>query len=416
MLAEICPQFAEAVAPGDLCSPDLPDLRNVVMLSREGTRQSGAYDWAALEAMGQDAAWLAEADRLTETTTPEDVIMVKYTSGSTGFPKGAMLQQGGFIANGILHSARMGVRREDIYFSMMPLFHAGGSIYGLMSTLPQGATLVFTEAFSVELAVRLLQEEKATVFFGTLGKEAVMEAHERGVTLPLLRLAHVHNETARVVLPNVEFAFSPYGLTETYGPCSMTCADDPLEKQRTTGGKPLPGNEVRAVDPHTGETVGVGEIGEAWVRGNVMVGYWNKPEETARALDKDGWVHCEDLITIDQEGFITYRGRIKLMAKVGGENVSLEEVESVVTSHEAITHCAAVGAADERKVEAVRIYVIKRSDLEIGSDELRAWLKPRLAHFKMPRDIVFVDDLPRLGSAKLDRLTLAEWAKQDVPA
>lgn len=418
MLAQICPEFGDATVPGALCSAAMPDLRNVVLFQRAGHPHSGAFDWADLESIGRDNrdGWRDVADAMTQATTPEDVIMIKYTSGSTGFPKGAMLQQGGFVANGILHSERMGIRRDDVYFSMMPLFHAGGSIYGLMSTLPQGATLVFTEAFSVDLAVRLLQEEQATAFFGTLGKEVVERAFEQGITFPAIRLGHRHNETAKVVLPNVEFAFSPYGLTETYGPCAITCPADPPEKLFTTGGRPLPGNDIRAVDPHTGEDVGPGEIGEAWVRGNVMLGYWNKPEETARAIDRDGWVHCEDLISIDEEGYVSYRGRIKLMAKVGGENVSLEEVEKAVAGNEAITHCAAVAVADPRKVEAVRIYVVRRPDIEIAGEELLAWLRPRLAHFKLPREIVFVDDLPRLGSAKLDRLALAEWAKQPVPA
>jgi fatty-acyl-CoA synthase len=147
-----------------------------------------------------------------------------------------------------------------------------------------------------------------------------------------------------------------------------------------------------------------------------MVGYWNKPEETARALDKEGWVHSEDLLTVDAEGFVKYCGRIKLMAKVGGENVSLEEVEVVVTGHEAVTHCAAVRVADTRKVEGVRIYVVPRADMSISEAELRGWLKPRLAHFKMPREIVFVNELPRLGSGKLDRLTLSQWAAQEIVA
>lgn len=416
MLAELSPEFAAATAPGGLYSPAMPDLRNVVLHQRLGHPHPGAFDLAALEAIGAENrdGWRDIADRMAAAVTPQDVIMVKYTSGSTGFPKGVMLQQGGFIANGILHAERMGVVSGDRYFSMMPMFHAGGSIYGLMSTLPQGATLVFTEAFSVELAVRLLQEEQATVFFGTLGKEVVELAHERGISFPAVRLGHCHNEAAKVVLPNVEFAFSPYGLTETYGPCAMTTLSDPVEKHLSTGGRPLPGNEIRAVDPDSGRDVGPNEIGEAWVRGNVMVGYWNKPEETARVIDKDGWIHCEDLISIDEDGFVSYRGRIKLMAKVGGENVSLEEVEAVVAGNEAITHCAAVGVADPRKVEAVRIYVVKRPDLEITGDELLGWLKPRLAHFKIPREVVFVSDLPRLGSAKLDRLALAEWAKQAI--
>jgi len=418
MFAEICPAFGNATEPGSLFSPELPDLRNVVMFAREGTNHPGAYDWDALEAVGTrgHSEWLAVADRMAQATTPGDLIMIKYTSGSTGFPKGVMLQQGGWVANGILHGRRTGMRRDDVYFSMMPFFHAGGSIYGQMSMLPIGGRLVFTEAFSTELAIRLIQQEQATIFVSVLGKEAVMEAYEKGICLPSVRLAHVHNEAARKVLPNATFAFTPFGLTETYGPASLTGPDDPPEKLMTTSGHPLEGNEIRVVDRDTGRDVGFGEVGEAWIRGNVMMGYWNKPEETARALDEDGWLHSEDLVIVDAEGYVRYVGRLKLMAKVGGENVSLEEVENMVKGHEAVTHCAAVGVADARKVEAVRLYVIARADMSLCEAELKRWLKPRLAHFKMPREIVFVDELPRLGSGKLDRVTLSQWAQQEIAA
>lgn len=418
MLEEICPEFAGAAQSGSLYSPGMSDLRNIVLFRREGHSHPGTFDWTGLEAVGANGGdnWLAVADAMAEKVTPDDLYMIKYTSGSTGFPKGVMLQQGGFIAVGLLHGQRTGMQREDIYFSMMPFFHAGGSMYGQMSMLPIGGTLVFTEAFNAELAVRLLRQEKPTIFVSVLGKEVVMEAYERGISFPSVRMAPVHNEAARTVLPNATFAFSPYGLTETYGPACITSPHDPTEKLSTTGGRPLPGNEFRVIDPRTGEDLGPGQIGEAWIRGNTMLGYWNKPDETARIMDKDGWIHSEDLVSIDEEGFVTYRGRIKLMAKVGGENVSLEEVENVVVSHEAITHCAAVCVTDPRKVEAVRIYVVARRDISICTEELTAWLRPRLAHFKLPREIVFVDDLPRLGNSKLDRLALAEWAKKDVSA
>lgn len=414
MLAEICPAFAKPGAPGALADPELPDLRNVIVFSRSGQHVPAAYDWDALEQVGGGGRQ-EEADEMARRVTPEDVLMIKYTSGSTGFPKGVMLQQGGFVAVGLLHGRRTGMRREDIYFSMMPMFHAGGSVYGLMSMMPIGGTLVFTEAYGTEMALRLITQEKPTIFVTVLGKEVVMAAYEQGITFPSVRIGHLHNEAARTVLPNASFSFSPFGLTETYGPAAITGPNDPVGKW-TTGGRPLDGNEIRVVDPRTELEVAPGEVGEAWVRGNIMLGYWNKPAETARALDSNGWLHSEDLVTRDADGFVRYVGRLKLMAKVGGENVSLEEVEAVVCGHACITHCAAVGIADQRKVEAVRIYVVARNDLTICEEELKAWLKPRMAHFKLPREIVFVEELPRLGNGKLDRVKLGEWAQEEVVA
>jgi fatty-acyl-CoA synthase len=390
----------------------VPDLRNVVMFRREGLELTGAHDWNALEAVGGE--WLALADKMAATVTPDDLHMIKYTSGSTGFPKGVMLEQGGWAAIGLLHGQRTGMAREDVYFSMMPFFHAGGSMYGQMSMLPIGGTLVFTEAFSVDLAIELLQSEQATIFISVLGKEVVQAAHERGIAFPAVWLGHVFSDLAREVLPNARFAFSPYGLTETYGPACLTGPNDPADRQGVTSGRPLPGNTVRVVDPVTGEDCSVGEIGEAWLRGNLMAGYWDKPEETAQMIDAEGWMHSEDLISVDAQGYVTYQGRLKLMAKVGGENVSLEEVERVVLGHQAVTHCAAVSVSDPRKVEAVRLYAMTQGAL--AAEELRAWLKPRLAHFKLPRDIVFVEALPRLGNGKLDRAKLGQWAKEELRA
>jgi fatty-acyl-CoA synthase len=343
---------------------------------------------------------------------PGDLAMVKYTSGSTSFPKGVMLEHGGFVANGVLHARRMPATGDDVYFSSMPLFHAGGSIYGLTTMMVTGGTLVFTEAFNPDLAVDLLAEEKATMMVTLLGEEIAQNAIERGITFPSLKLAGLAPGVREKVAPNADRAFAAFGLTETYAPCSLMGY-----KPGGNGfaGMMLDGNEGKIVDPDTGLEQPPGVPGELLVRGNTARGYWNKPEETAKAFDEDGWFHSEDLVSIDAEGFLTWHGRLKLMLKVGGENVSLEEVERVVESHDRVLQCGAVGVKDKRKAEAVAVYVVRGQGHALEGEELRGWLETRLARFKMPREIVFVDELPRLGNGKLNRRDLNARALEEFP-
>jgi fatty-acyl-CoA synthase len=204
----------------------------------------------------------------------------------------------------------------------------------------------------------------------------------------------------------------PFGLTECYGPGAVSSPDDPPEKAGSSGTL-LDGNVLRVVDPDTLEDVAPGEPGEAWLKGNIMRGYWNKPVETAKLFTDDGWMRSEDLIAVDEDGYIRYVGRIKLMLKVGGENVSIEEVENVVESHDDVAECGAVGVPDPRRQEVVRIYVGRRRGHALEEAQLRPWLEARLARFKQPRDIIFIDALPRLANGKIDRVTLARWAEEE---
>jgi len=415
MLGELCPEFAALERPGHLASPKFPDLRNVVLLGYRGGSHPGAFDYRALQAIGRDnPEAIALADEMAAAVSGADLAFVKYTSGSTSFPKGVMLQQGGIVANGILHSRRIGVVDGEKFFSMMPFFHGGGSIWGLMTMMTRGGTLIFTEAFNAARAAELIHREQATILFGALPNEIYDAARDMGLVLSSLRIATITCEADREVVPKASWFIMPSGLTEAYGPMAVNSAEDPPEKFGTCG-RMLDGYELRLVDPATGKDVGPGEVGEAWVRGNVMLGYWNKPEETARAFTGDGWLRSEDLMSRDEDGFITYVGRIKLMLKVGGENVSIEEVEAVIDKHEAVAVSAAVGVPDQRKEERVRAYVELRRGAQLSEAELHEWLSTRLARFKQPREIVFVEEMPRLANAKLDRVTLNEWAKQEVP-
>ena len=409
MLVEMCPAAGDMDAPGPIYDPALPDLRNVVLFSRSGGSLACAHDFARLLQPSADA--LALAERMERAVRPGDLGMIKYTSGSTAFPKGAMLEQGGVVASAILQARRNGVCATDIYCTMMPFFHVAGTIIGLLTTVLNGGCLLFTETFDGPLAAELCNTEKATVFVTILGEEVIKAAMAKGHVLDTMRIGPMYNADARTVMPNITSSFASYGMTEAYG-CAAASGYYVNEPLRTNGAL-LDGNECRIVDPETGEDAPPGVVGEILLRGNFTKAYWNKPEESAAAF-RDGWFHSGDLAMRDADGQVTYRGRLKLMIKVGGENVSIEEVERAVTGHEAVSACGAVGVPDVRRREAIRMYVVRHPDSELDEETLRGWLKPRIAHFKVPRDIVFVDALPRLGSGKLDRRTIADWAPPEL--
>lgn len=418
MLAQICPAFGQPHQPGQLFDDALPDLRTVIQFNRQDWREGGpdarVHDWAEL-AKG-DASAGSLADAMAAEVRPCDLAMIKYTSGSTGFPKGVMLEQCGIVANGRAHSKRVGITGEDIFFSMMPFFHGGGSIWGLTTMMVNASTLVFTEAFDPDLAVDLIVAERPTVMMAALAHEIVEAAERKGAVFESLRIAHVPGEAARKWMPNVEFGIQPFGLTETYGPAAANGRDDPPGKRSAFSGRMLEGNVLRVVDPETGCDVPLGTVGEAWIKGNTMRGYWNKPVETAKVLTDDGWLRSEDLIKVDEEGYITYVGRLKLMLKVGAENVSIEEIENVVVSHDDVTACCVVGVADRRKTERVRAYVTLRQGSRCTEAVLLDWLAPRLARFKMPREILVLEEMPRLANGKLDRVGVRAMADAEMAA
>jgi fatty-acyl-CoA synthase len=404
MLGRLCPTWP-ASSPGGLHSAHFPALRNVVVWSKsDGEPPPGAFSWQELA--GEDAGEnvrLAEAERAA--VRPDDLALIKFTSGSTGFPKGALLEQWGLVTNARLHARRLQLRPADRWFSAMPFFHAGGSVWGLMSMLVTGGTLVFTEAFDGRVAVEVMDRERCTANFAVppMLRDEVDVLKAEGRTLTTLRYGHGGNpglsEEVREWMGS-ELIMGPYGLTEGYGPLTINSPDDPPEK-KDTGGRFFDGVEYRVVDPDSGVDLEPGEVGECLVRGLVMRGYHDEPERTAEAIDADGWLHTQDLISVDNEGYVTYVGRIKAMLKVGGENVAVEEVENRIRRFPGVSECCVIGIPDRRKQEIGRAYVV--ADPDLNTEALRAWCLEHLARFKVPRDFVVVPSLPMTGSTKVDR-------------
>jgi fatty-acyl-CoA synthase len=425
VLSTMCPNWSSSVA-GNLYDPTLPEVRTVVLMSRAQGNESAVadayYSYARLLDAGAESA-ASSADQMAADVLPSDLAMIKYTSGSTGFPKGVMLTQAGIIANALSHTARLGVAGGDErWFSPMPFFHSGGSIWGLMTTLTRGSTLVFTEAFKPELALQLLERERCTAFFGvpTMLRDMITLMRDRPYDLGELRYAAIGDPSLaalfRDLVPSLQTTFNSFGLTECYGCASVTSPSDPEERQATTCGRFLDGIEYRVVEPGTNRDVQPGETGEALIRGNIMDGYWDKPEETAKAIDADGWLHSEDLISVDADGYVTYVGRLKAMLKVGGENVAAEEVENVLLGHPAVHECVVVGVPDPRRDQVGLAFIGREPEHDVSPDELRDWCSARLARFKVPAYFEFVSSIARIGNGKPDRPAMQRLADETFDA
>jgi fatty-acyl-CoA synthase len=408
---------------GRLYDPELPELRNVVVMRRDGSayEADNAYAYSEIVAAGEDPDALALADAMAAVVRPTDLAMVKYTSGSTGFPKGVMLEQWGIVDYGLVYSARHQMTTgQDRLFSAMPFFHAGGSMWSLMTMLSRGSTLVFIEAFDPLLAVQLIEREQCTAMFGVSAmfrdmiKVIRAGCYDTGSMRIITQALHRSlADELEEVFPNA-LVLDTYGLTEAYGSGAQLGPDDPEDKRRSTVGRMLDGFEWKICDPVTREELGAGKVGEITLRGRVMRGYWDMPEQTAIALDDQGWLHTGDLGVVDEQGYLTVVGRIKTMLKTGGENVAVEEVESCIRAFGGVAECVVVGIADPRRDQVGRAYVVPERGSLLDAEKLTQWCHARLARFKVPAEFVFVESLPYTSNNRMDRAAIQKMADASV--
>jgi len=403
------------IAPGiDAALPDpaLPELREVVVLGDDVP--AGARSWGDFLAAGagHDAP---------PRCAPDDVLLMQYTSGTTSFPKGVMLTHRSMLGNAFFSGGRMGLRIADRFHSARPFFHVAGSTLSVLSCLQHAATLVTMDRFEPGEALRLMEAERCTHFSGN-------------DTMALMLLNHPDRARRTLSLRGAWAAASPsivrriidemgardvvvgYGLSEASPNIAQSCWWEPEEVRVAGRMRPQPGLEVRIRDLETGADLPPGGLGEITVRGwSVMRGYFDKPEETAKALDAEGWLRTGDLGRLDEEGRLEFAGRAKDIVRVGGENVSPAELEDILHRHPAIRQAVVVGVPDPRLMEVPCAFVIPNDGQACDPDEIIAWSRERMAGFKVPRYVRVVDGFEAIGmtaSSKIQKRQLAEHAAE----
>jgi fatty-acyl-CoA synthase len=368
--------------------------------------------------------FLASADSSTvlPEVSPDDPVQIQYTSGTTGFPKGAYLHHRGITNNARFFAERLGVAPGSVYVSPMPLFHTGGCVLAVLGAMQSGAVLVNLLQFDPALMLELTETYRATHLVGVPTMLIAMIEHPDLARRDLGSLTTVCSGGSTVpadLVRRIESSFGVrfsiiYGQTEASPAVTLMKLDDSPEDKAETLGPPLPQTEIKVVDPATGKTVPVGVQGELCVRGYlVMLGYFELPDKTAEAIDAEGWLHTGDLVTMDDRGYTRITGRTKDMIIRGGENIYPREIEEVLFEHPKVSEVAVVGLPDARWGEIVAAFVRDADPADPASDEeLHAYLRQRLAPQKTPALWFHVQELPLTASGKIQKFVLRErWER-----
>ena len=400
-------------------APRAPRLRRIVTVGAQSSRPTRggpeAVEWEALLAAREGVSSETLARRAA-AVDPDAPLFMMYTSGTTGFPKG-VVHNHNILRNVEDRANRLGITQADVILMNLPLFHIMGYGEGPLLSLVSGARLVLTETFDPTESLAAIEGEGVTVMngFDTHFKDLIAAQERAPRDMSSLRLAFcvagMHSSAPVAYRANELFCptYTGYGMTEVYVGACLSFPASSLEQRCESSGFPAPGYEFRVVDLASGAALPPGVPGELWVRGyGVMLGYHDKPEETARTIDPDGWLHSGDLCVWRDDGYLRFIGRIKDMLKVGGENVDPMEVEGYLLGHPGIREVAVVGAPDERLGEVPAAFVQPEPGAKLTPGEVTAHCKGKIASFKSPRHVFLVEDFPMTSSGKIQKAKLRE--------
>ena len=393
----------------------LPHLKHVIRLGKEKTPGMLNFDDVARAGGNAEKARVAELAPLLQF---DDAINIQFTSGTTGFPKGATLSHHNILNNGYFVGEGLKLTPDDRLCIPVPLYHCFGMVMGNLGCLTHGSTMVYpSEAFDPLATLQAVAEERCTALYGVPTMFIAQLDHPDFAKFDLksLRTGIMAGSPCPIeVMKKVQSHMHmgevtiAYGMTET-SPVSTQCAtDDPVERRVSTVGQVLPHIEIKIVDTE-GRTVPRGETGEFCTRGySVMKGYWNDEAKTKEAVDEAGWMHTGDLATMDEQGYVNIVGRLKDMIIRGGENVYPREIEEFLYRHPKVQDVQVIGVPDPRYGEAVCAWIKLHAGQTATDEEIRTFCQGQIAHYKIPRYIEFVPEFPMTITGKIQKFVMRE--------
>ncbi len=391
--------------------PDCPALEDVLLI--------GGEDWNSMVAIGRGGS-VAHLEELGAELSADDPINIQYTSGTTGFPKGATLSHHNILNNGYFVGELCNYTAEDRICIPVPFYHCFGMVMGNLAATSHGACMVIpAPAFEPAATLEAVAAEKCTSLYGvpTMFIAELADPSFDSHDLSTLRTGIMAGspcpvEVMKQVIERMGMAEVTicYGMTETSPVSTQTRADDTVDRRVSTVGRVLPHLEVKVVDPETGRTVPRGTPGEFCTRGySVMLGYWEQPDRTAEAIDAARWMHTGDLAIMDDDGYLNITGRIKDMVIRGGENIYPREIEEFLYTHPDIVDAQVIGVPDEKYGEELMVWVRLRSGVtDLTAESLREFCTGKLAHYKIPKYVRVVDEFPMTVTGKIRKVEMRE--------